>query len=68
MVSKDMDVLYVRREVVYASSQLSKCALDNSTHRVKLSIVEHGSTIILDEKVISMWTIRIYRTSSVSWY
>ena len=63
-----MDVLYVRREVVYASSQLSMCALDNSAQRVKLSIVEHGSTVILDEKVIAMWTIRIYRTSSVSWY
>jgi hypothetical protein len=41
-----LDVLYARKEVAYALSQLSK--LDHLTHDMEISIVEHD--------MVSSWT------------
>jgi len=41
------------------SIQLRKCVLDNPTHDEELSIVEYGSIVILDVRIIYMWIIRV---------
>ena len=54
-----MDVLYVRKEVVCASSQLKKCEMDYLTHDVELTIVELGSIVILDVSVLSLGETKV---------
>ena len=59
---------YTRIKVVACSlSQLRKRELNYLTSYLKLTIVEHESTIFLEVQVTSRRITRIYRTSPPSW-